>query len=229
MSECLLQVSHVSKLVNDATGDLSILHDISLCVSKGETLSVVGASGSGKSTLLYIMAGLDAPTDGQVWIGGTNITDLDEDARAVVRATYIGFVFQNFQLIDHLTAIENVMLPLELLGTASSDAIRKRATDMLGRVGLSSRINHYPRFMSGGEQQRVALARAFVVQPKILMADEPTGSLDHATGALIMDLIFEMNKEFHTALILVTHDSALAKRCSRIVTIEAGQLKKEST
>jgi len=225
MFESLLQVSRVSKIVNDATGELSILHDVSLSVSKGETLSIVGASGSGKSTLLSIMAGLDAPTEGDVWIGGTNISNLDEDARAVVRASYIGFVFQNFQLIDHLSAIENVMLPLELLGTIAGNAIRQRATDMLERVGLSSRINHYPRFMSGGEQQRVALARAFVVQPKILMADEPTGSLDHATGALIMDLIFEMNKEFQTALILVTHDNVLAKRCSRMVTIEAGQLK----
>ncbi len=225
MVEYLLQVSRISKSVHDASGELSILNDISFSVSAGETVSIVGASGSGKSTLLSIMAGLDVPSSGEVLLGGTNISKLDEDARALVRATYIGFVFQNFQLIDHLTALENVMLPLELLGGPGSSQARARASEMLGRVGLSQRLNHYPRFLSGGEQQRVALARAFVVRPKILMADEPTGSLDHATGALVMNLIFEMNKEFQTALVLVTHDSALAARCSRGLTIEAGQLK----
>ena len=225
MVEYLLQVSRISKSVHDASGVLSILNDISFSVSAGETVSIVGASGSGKSTLLSIMAGLDVPSSGEVFVGGTNICKLEEDARALVRATYIGFVFQNFQLIDHLTALENVMLPLELLGGPGASQARTRASEMLGRVGLSQRLNHYPRFLSGGEQQRVALARAFVVRPKILMADEPTGSLDHATGALIMNLIFEMNKEFQTALVLVTHDAALAARCSRGLTIEAGQLK----
>jgi len=222
MLEYLLEVSRVSKRVHDASGELNILNDISLIVSAGETLSIIGASGSGKSTLLSIMAGLDAPSSGEVLLGGTNISALGEDERAVFRAAYIGFVFQNFQLIDHLTALENVMLALELLGGEGATHARVKATLMLERVGLASRLNHYPRFMSGGEQQRVALARAFVVKPKILMADEPTGSLDHATGALIMDLIFELNSENQTALVLVTHDSALAKRCSRSVTIEAG-------
>ena len=222
MLEYLLEVSRVSKRVHDASGELNILNDISLRVSAGETLSIIGASGSGKSTLLSIMAGLDAPSSGEVLLGGTNISALGEDERAVFRAAYIGFVFQNFQLIDHLTALENVMLALELLGGEGATHAIVKATLMLERVGLASRLNHYPRFMSGGEQQRVALARAFVVKPKILMADEPTGSLDHATGALIMDLIFELNSENQTALVLVTHDSALAKRCSRSVTIEAG-------
>ena len=224
MHDYLLQVSHVSKTVNDSSGELSILHDISLTVSKGETLSIVGASGSGKSTLLSIMAGLDAPTSGDIWLGGINLSSLDEDARAAVRASHLGFVFQNFQLIDHLSALENVMLALELLGGEEAENAKDRAVEMLKRVGLSQRLNHYPRFMSGGEQQRVALARAFVVRPQILMADEPTGSLDHATGGLIMDLIFEMNKEYQTALVLVTHDNVLAGLCKRKVTIQAGQI-----
>ncbi len=227
MLDRLLEVSHVYKTVHDASGELSILHDISLSVHPAETVSIVGASGSGKSTLLSIMAGLDAPSSGDVFLGDTNISVLDEDERALIRASYIGFVFQNFQLIEHLTAIENVMLPLELLGAEGAKEARVRASQMLSRVGLSNRLNHYPRFMSGGEQQRVALARAFVVQPKILMADEPTGSLDHATGALIMDLIFDINAEHKTALVLVTHDNALAKRCKRGVTVEAGRLIKD--
>jgi putative ABC transport system ATP-binding protein len=225
--EQLIEVVYVCKSVRDASGDLTILHDISLSVAPGETLAIVGASGSGKSTLLSIMAGLDAPSSGEVWLGGTDISALDEDERARVRASYIGFVFQNFQLIDHLTALENVMLPLELLGGELVPQARSKAQEMLSRVGLAKRMNHYPRYMSGGEQQRVALARAFVVNPKILMADEPTGSLDHATGALVLDLIFEMNKEYQTALVLVTHDNALARRCSRRVVIEAGRLKLE--
>ncbi len=225
MSDNLLVVSNVFKSVEDASGKLSILTDISLNLGVGQTLSIVGASGSGKSTLLSIMAGLDAPTSGEVRLGGINISSLDEDARALVRASHIGFVFQNFQLIEHLTALENVMLPLEISGEVKGNEIRQRASEILIRVGLGQRLNHYPRFMSGGEQQRVALARAFVVKPKILMADEPTGSLDHATGALIMDLVFDLNKEYQTALVLVTHDPLLAKRCNTSLTIESGQIK----
>lgn len=225
MRENLLVVSNVFKSVEDASGKLSILTDISLNLGVGQTLSIVGASGSGKSTLLSIMAGLDAPTSGEVRLGGVNISSLDEDARALIRASHIGFVFQNFQLIEHLTALENVMLPLEISGEIKGNEIRQRASEILNRVGLGQRLNHYPRFMSGGEQQRVALARAFVVNPKILMADEPTGSLDHATGALIMDLVFDLNKEYQTALVLVTHDPLLAKRCNTSLTIESGQIK----
>ncbi len=225
MSDNLLVVSNVFKSVEDASGKLSILTDISLNLGVGQTLSIVGASGSGKSTLLSIMAGLDAPTSGEVRLGGINISSLDEDARALVRASHIGFVFQNFQLIEHLTALENVMLPLEISGEVKGNEIRQRASEILIRVGLGQRLNHYPRFMSGGEQQRVALARAFVVKPKILMADEPTGSLDHATGTLIMDLVFDLNKEYQTALVLVTHDPLLAKRCNTSLTIESGQIK----
>ena len=225
MRENLLVVSNVFKSVEDASGNLSILTDISLNLGVGQTLSIVGASGSGKSTLLSIMAGLDAPTSGEVKLGGVNISSLDEDARALIRASHIGFVFQNFQLIEHLTALENVMLPLEISGEIKGNEIRQRASEILNRVGLGQRLNHYPRFMSGGEQQRVALARAFVVNPKILMADEPTGSLDHATGALIMDLVFDLNKEYQTALVLVTHDPLLAKRCNTSLTIESGQIK----
>ena len=225
MRENLLVVSNVFKSVEDAFGKLSILTDISLNLGVGQTLSIVGASGSGKSTLLSIMAGLDAPTSGEVKLGGVNISSLDEDARALIRASHIGFVFQNFQLIEHLTALENVMLPLEISGEIKGNEIRQRASEILNRVGLGQRLNHYPRFMSGGEQQRVALARAFVVNPKILMADEPTGSLDHATGALIMDLVFDLNKEYQTALVLVTHDPLLAKRCNTSLTIESGQIK----
>ena len=225
MSDNLLVVSNVFKSVEDASGKLCILTDISLNLGVGQTLSIVGASGSGKSTLLSIMAGLDAPTSGEVRLGGINISSLDEDARALVRASHIGFVFQNFQLIEHLTALENVMLPLEISGEVKGNEIRQRASEILIRVGLGQRLNHYPRFMSGGEQQRVALARAFVVKPKILMADEPTGSLDHATGTLIMDLVFDLNKEYQTALVLVTHDPLLAKRCNTSLTIESGQIK----
>ena len=225
MRENLLVVSNVFKSVEDASGKLSILTDISLNLGVGQTLSIVGASGSGKSTLLSIMAGLDAPTSGEVKLGGVNISSLDEDVRALIRASHIGFVFQNFQLIEHLTALENVMLPLEISGEIKGNEIRQRASEILNRVGLGQRLNHYPRFMSGGEQQRVALARAFVVNPKILMADEPTGSLDHATGALIMDLVFDLNKEYQTALVLVTHDPLLAKRCNTSLTIESGQIK----
>jgi putative ABC transport system ATP-binding protein len=221
----LLCVSDVCKVVKDTQGELHILQNISLELNAAQTLSIVGASGSGKSTLLSIMAGLDLPSSGEVVLGGHPISAMNEDQRAQIRASFIGFVFQNFQLIDHLTALENVMLPLELSPFRTSKSeIKERAQEMLTRVGLAERVKHYPRFMSGGEQQRVALARSFVVQPKILMADEPTGSLDHATGQRVLDLMFDLNIEFATSLVLVTHDPVLAKRCERSIRIEAGQI-----
>jgi putative ABC transport system ATP-binding protein len=217
----IIVVQNLSKQVADATGTLTILHDISFLLRAQESVAIVGASGSGKSTLLSIVAGLDVPTRGKVFLAGTELFALDEDARAAVRSRKLGFVFQSFQLLGNLNALENVMLPLELLGR--SDA-RARAAEMLGRVGLGSRLGHYPKVLSGGEQQRVALARAFVVQPAVLLADEPTGSLDFATGAKVMDLMFEMNREAGTTLVLVTHDSGIAARCQRQLGIEAGRL-----
>lgn len=211
----------LSKTVEDSSGSLTILHNISLSVAAGESLAIVGASGSGKSTLLSLLAGLDAPSGGQVWLCGQSLFDLTEDERAAHRARHVGFVFQSFQLIAHLSALENVMLPLELRGDREA---RKKATAMLERVGLGQRLAHRPTVLSGGEQQRVALARAFVVRPDVLMADEPTGSLDHATGLSIMDLMFELNRENGTTLILVTHDSSIAQRCHSQIRIEAGQL-----
>jgi putative ABC transport system ATP-binding protein len=184
-------------------------------------VAIVGASGSGKSTLLSLLAGLDIPSRGQVRIDGTSLYELGEDARAELRARKLGFVFQSFQLLGNLNALENVMLPLELLGRRDA---RERATEMLGRVGLASRLGHYPKLLSGGEQQRVALARAFVVRPSVLLADEPTGSLDFATGAKVMELMFEMNREAGTTLVLVTHDPDIAARCQRQLHIEAGRL-----
>ena len=205
----------------DATGVLTILHDIAFDLAERESVAIVGASGSGKSTLLSILAGLDVPSSGTVVVAGTDLFQLDEDARAAVRARKMGFVFQSFQLLAHLTALENVMLPLELMGRADA---RSAATEMLQRVGLGERLGHYPRVMSGGEQQRVALARAFVVKPAVLLADEPTGSLDFATGGTVMALMFEMNREAGTTLVLVTHDPAIASRCDRQLRIEAGRL-----
>jgi len=221
MSESIIAVQHLTKQVTDATGSLTILHDITFELRERESVAIVGASGSGKSTLLSIIAGLDVPTSGQVRLAGTELFTLDEDARAAVRARQLGFVFQSFQLLANLNALENVMLPLELLG--QSDA-RARAAEMLGRVGLASRLGHYPKVLSGGEQQRVALARAFVVRPAVLLADEPTGSLDFATGAKVMELMFEMNREAGTTLVLVTHDGGIAARCQRQLGIEAGRL-----
>lgn len=218
----IIDVRQVSKTVQDATGSLTILHEIDLQLAPKESVAIVGASGSGKSTLLGIMAGLDEPSSGSVRIAGTDLFALDEDARAAVRAAQIGFVFQNFQLMAHLTALENVMLALELRGERDA---RRLATEMLQRVGLGERLRHYPKVLSGGEQQRVALARAFVVRPALLLADEPTGSLDHATGAAIMALMFEMNREAGTTLVLVTHDPAIAQRCDRQVRMEAGRLR----
>jgi putative ABC transport system ATP-binding protein len=221
MPESIIAVRGVCKSVQDASGSLDILRDIDFSVSKGETAAIVGASGSGKSTLLAIRAGLDTPSAGQVLLAGQSMFDLSEDERAAVRAQHVGFVFQSFQLMPNLTALENVMLPLELAGR--SDA-RSAATAMLQRVGLGERLKHLPKVLSGGEQQRVALARAFVVQPALLLADEPTGSLDHATGAAVMDLMFALNREQGTTLVLVTHDRQLAARCERMLVIEAGRL-----
>lgn len=217
----MIAVSHVFKSVTDSTGTLTILRDIDFTVRRGETVAIVGASGSGKSTLLSIVAGLDTPTQGTVHIDGDDLFAFDEDRRAALRAAKVGFVFQSFQLLANLTALENVMLPLELAGRRDA---RVAATAMLQRVGLGERLNHYPKVLSGGEQQRVALARAFVVRPAVLLADEPTGSLDFATGEAVMALMFELNREQNTTLVLVTHDRGIAERCDRRITIAAGQV-----
>lgn len=217
----LIDVSHVFKAVADASGTLEILRDINFELAAQESLAIVGASGSGKSTLLSILAGLDTPTLGQVNVQGQDLFALTEDERAAFRAEKIGFVFQSFQLLGNLTALENVMLPLELAGMRHA---REAAAQMLMRVGLGDRLSHYPKVLSGGEQQRVALARAFVVRPALLLADEPTGSLDHASGERIMDLMFELNQELGTTLVLVTHDLRLADRCQHFIEIEAGRI-----
>ncbi len=217
----LIAVSHLYKSVLDVGGQLDILRDIDFALAAQSSLAIVGASGSGKSTLLSIMAGLDTPSQGTVVLAGQDMFAIDEDARAALRAREIGFVFQSFQLLGHMTALENVMLPFELAGQASP---RDAARAMLERVGLGERLNHYPKVLSGGEQQRVALARAFVVKPSLLLADEPTGSLDHASGERIMDLMFDLNQELGTTLVLVTHDLKLAARCQHVITIIGGQL-----
>jgi putative ABC transport system ATP-binding protein len=217
----VLTARGIGKSVKSGAGDLVILREIDFDVTRGEAVAVVGASGSGKSTLLAILAGLDTPTSGEVALDGANLAALDEDARARLRAMNVGFVFQSFQLLASLTALENVMLPLELANDADAET---RAKDILKRVGLGERLHHYPRHLSGGEQQRVALARAFVVRPKLLLADEPTGSLDADSGAEVIALLFEMNREYGTTLVLVTHDEDLAKRCSRIVRLAAGRI-----
>jgi putative ABC transport system ATP-binding protein len=216
-----IEVSGLSKKVADASGELTILQEVDFTVQPAETLALVGASGSGKSTLLGLLAGLDTPSSGTVRLDGTDIFALDEDGRAAFRKAKLGFVFQSFQLLTHLNALENVMLPLELRGESGA---REKAADMLGRVGLGSRLKHYPKFLSGGEQQRVALARAFVTQPPLLFADEPTGSLDAATGESIIGLMFELNRERGSTLVLVTHDPGMAARCGRTITIAAGRL-----
>jgi putative ABC transport system ATP-binding protein len=221
MTDSIISVEHVCKSVTDSTGTLQILLDIDFALKAKETAAIIGASGSGKSTLLSIIAGLDTPTSGTVRLAGVDLFAMDEDDRAALRASKVGFVFQSFQLLGNLTALENVMLPLELDGRKDA---RKAATEMLERVGLSQRLMAYPKVLSGGEQQRVALARAFVVHPAVLLADEPTGSLDFATGEKIMDLMFELNREQGTTLVLVTHDRAIAARCDRRITIEAGKL-----
>jgi putative ABC transport system ATP-binding protein len=216
-----IEVTALTKKVSDASGELTILDDIHFTVQASDTLALVGASGSGKSTLLGLLAGLDTPTSGSVRIEGIDIFSLDEDGRAAMRRAHLGFVFQSFQLLSHLTATENVMLPLELRGDADAAA---KAEAMLARVGLQQRLQHYPKYLSGGEQQRVALARAFVTRPPLLLADEPTGSLDAATGEAIIELMFELNREQHSTLVLVTHDLAMAARCARQLTIAAGRL-----
>jgi putative ABC transport system ATP-binding protein len=221
MSEPIIAVKNVTKQVADATGTLTILHEVDFQLVARESVAIVGASGSGKSTLLGIIAGLDVPSSGTVRLAGTDLFSLDEDARAALRAEHVGFVFQSFQLLANLTALENVMLPLELKGAPDA---RAKALEMLQRVGLGERLAHYPRLMSGGEQQRVALARAFVTRPALLLADEPTGSLDFATGARVMDLMFELNREAGTTLVLVTHDREIAARCERQLRMEAGRL-----
>lgn len=224
--EAIVAVEHVYKSVADSTGTLDILQDIHFTLGARETAAIVGASGSGKSTLLSIIAGLDVPTRGTVRLAGEDLFAVDEDDRAALRARQVGFVFQSFQLLGNLTALENVMLPLELAGR--SDA-RAAATEMLGRVGLGQRLGHYPKLLSGGEQQRVALARAFVVQPRLLLADEPTGSLDFATGEQVMQLMFDLNRELGTTLLLVTHDRAIAQRCDRRITIAAGRVAQDES
>jgi putative ABC transport system ATP-binding protein len=221
MSEPIIAVRGLTKQVRDSTGALTILHQIDFELAARESVAIVGASGSGKSTLLSIVAGLDTPTAGSVHLAGIDLFALDEDRRARVRAEKVGFVFQSFQLLGNLTALENVMLALELQGRNDARAL---ATDMLGRVGLRERLHHYPKVLSGGEQQRVALARAFVVRPAVLLADEPTGSLDFATGETVMALMFELNRESGTTLVLVTHDRGIAARCDRQLRIEAGRL-----
>ncbi len=217
----MLAARGVGKQVSSPEGTLAILSDVSLDVRRGESVAIMGASGAGKSTLLALLAGLDEPTTGAVELAGADLGRLDEDGRAAVRARHVGFVFQSFHLVPSLTALENVMLPLELAGRRDA---RPAALDVLGRVGLAGRVGHYPRQLSGGEQQRVAIARAFVAGPDVLFADEPTGNLDAATGGRIMDLLFGLNVETGATLVLVTHDHALASRCGRVIRLDAGRV-----
>ena len=221
MSSSILTARNLSKVVPSTEGELTILHDLSLELVSGSSLAIVGSSGSGKSTLLGLLAGLDLPSSGSVVLAGNDLASLDEDQRARVRAEHVGFVFQSFQLLDSLNALENVMLPLELEGHADA---RQRARALLERVGLGQRLTHYPRQLSGGEQQRVAIARAFAAEPAVLFADEPTGNLDSHTGERISDLLFELNKERGATLVLVTHDERLAHRCQRLIRLEGGHL-----
>jgi putative ABC transport system ATP-binding protein len=226
MTTTALAAHALTKIVQDATGSLTILADIEMTIESGETVAIVGASGSGKSTLLGLLAGLDVPSSGTVKIFGEDLFSRDEDARAALRAAKIGFVFQSFQLLPHLTALENVLLPMELSGRVpdgrnATDAAR----ELLGRVGLGERLSHYPKYLSGGEQQRVALARAFVGRPPILLADEPTGSLDARTGEAVIELMFELNRERGSTLVLVTHDPGVAARCGRRIELAAGRVK----
>ncbi|HXR92695.1 MAG TPA: ATP-binding cassette domain-containing protein [Steroidobacteraceae bacterium] len=221
MRSSVLKAENLSKQVSSPEGPLTIVHGVSFDIAAGESVAIVGASGAGKSTLLALLAGLDLPTTGRVLLAGTDLTQLDEDGRARLRAQRVGFVFQSFHLIPALTALENVMLPLELAGRPDA---RRSAQETLARVGLKDRTGHYPRQLSGGEQQRVALARAFVTQPAVLFADEPTGNLDTATGGRVGELLFELNAHSHTTLILVTHDRELASRCGRVIEMEAGRV-----
>jgi putative ABC transport system ATP-binding protein len=219
--EVVLKVENLTKQVSSPEGLLTIVQDVSFAIEAGERVAIVGASGAGKSTLLALLAGLDTPTSGRVLLAGTDLTALDEDGRARLRAARVGFVFQSFHLVPALTALENVMLPLELAGRPDA---RRTARQSLERVGLGVRTGHYPRQLSGGEQQRVALARAVVTQPAVLFADEPTGNLDTVTGAKIGDLLFELNANSRTTVVLVTHDNTLAARCDRVLRMEAGGL-----
>ena len=219
--DTVLAAERLGKQVSSPEGVLAILSDVSLAIARGETVAIMGASGAGKSTLLALLAGLDEPTSGTVRLAGNELTALDEDGRAAVRARHVGFVFQSFHLVPSLTALENVMLPLELTGRADA---RSTAREVLGRVGLAERVGHYPRQLSGGEQQRVAIARAFVTRPDVLFADEPTGNLDTATGERIMDLLFGLNAATGATLVLVTHDMALASRCGRVIRLDAGRI-----
>ncbi|MFO1282585.1 MAG: ATP-binding cassette domain-containing protein [Burkholderiales bacterium] len=221
MPRPLLRAERLTKTVESGDAPLTILDDVTFEIAAGASVAIVGASGSGKTTLLGLLAGLDRPTAGEVWIDGRALSELDEDARAALRQKLVGFVFQSFQLLPALTALENVMLPLELAGAADAAA---RAREWLARVGLSKRTTHYPKQLSGGEQQRVAIARAFAGDPKLLMADEPTGNLDGATGAEVADLMFRLNRERGTTLVLVTHDVALASRCERRLSLASGRL-----
>jgi putative ABC transport system ATP-binding protein len=221
MTEPLLRAVELTKIVTSGDAPLTILDDVGFAINSGDAVAVVGASGSGKTTLLGLLAGLDRPTRGDVWLDGTALSALDEDARAALRQRLLGFVFQSFQLLPHLTALENVMLPLELAGATDATS---SARDWLARVGLAKRTTHYPKQLSGGEQQRVAIARAFAGEPKLLMADEPTGNLDNATGEEVIDLMFRLNHEHGTTLLLVTHDGNLAGRCARKLSLAAGRL-----
>lgn len=221
----VLKARQLSKQVTSPEGQLLILDQVGLDVSRGESIAIVGTSGAGKSTLLGLLAGLDEPSQGEVWLGGRELTSLDEDGRAALRAENVGFVFQSFHLIASLTALENVMLPLELSGV---DNAHEAALEAIRTVGLEPRKGHYPHQLSGGEKQRVAIARAFVVQPEVLFADEPTGNLDQRTGENIVELLFSLNREYGTTLVLVTHDLELARRCDRVLFMEAGRIEREA-
>ncbi len=225
MSHSILKTQALGKRVNSPEGELVLLERVDMSVAAGETVAVVGASGSGKSTLLGLLAGLDEPSEGEVYIAGQALFELDEDGRAALRAAKLGFVFQSFQLLDNLTALENVMLPLELAGRKDAEAYAK---EVLARVELAHRLHHYPKQLSGGEQQRVAIARAFAPNPALMLADEPTGNLDSATGERIIDLLFQLNSEQQTTLVLVTHDRELAQRCQRRLELHQGQLRELS-
>ena len=219
--DIVLRAQALNRQVSSPEGTLTIVRDVNLAIERRESVAIVGPSGAGKSTLLALLAGLDVPTSGSVWLAGHEISRLGEDARAALRAQHVGFVFQSFHLVPSLTALENVMLPLEL--ARRSDA-RPQALTMLERAGLAARAGHYPRQLSGGEQQRVALARAFSARPKLLFADEPTGSLDAASGDAVIELLFEMNRASGTTLVLVTHDESLAQRCGRTIRLAAGRI-----
>jgi putative ABC transport system ATP-binding protein len=221
IEDAVLAARNVSKQVSSPEGSLTILSNVSFAIDKGDSVAVVGASGAGKSTLLALLAGLDLPTEGQIWLNGVNLTSLDEDGRAELRAASVGFVFQSFHLVPSLNALENVMLPLELAGI---DSPRQKAMDILQQVGLGERWSHYPAQLSGGEKQRVAIARAFATEPAVLFADEPTGNLDSRTGEHVIDLMFELNRDSSTTLVLVTHDKSLAARCDRIISLDGGLL-----